>query len=104
MSCDGLGNGGVQAVIMLIVRNLKMDFAFDIVVSMEDTGYYTEEFLKQGKIFCIPLNNRTTKWKRRISEYLWPFKLYSGIKKFLRTMVLMMLYIVIIISMRVYAC
>lgn len=31
VSCEGLGNGGVQAVIMSIVRNLHKEYLFDIL-------------------------------------------------------------------------
>lgn len=55
VSCNGLTNGGVQQVIMNIVRNLSDDFIFDILVFTKEKEYFDDEFLSYGgKIFRIP--------------------------------------------------
>lgn len=48
--CDGFENGGIQAVIMSIVRTLSNEIQFDAIVFNEGNQYYTDEFLKHGKI------------------------------------------------------
>ena len=55
VSCNGLTNGGVQQVIMSIVRNLYKEYHFDILVFTKEKEYYDEEFLSYGgRIFRIP--------------------------------------------------
>lgn len=55
VSCGGLGNGGVQAIMMGIVRSLSNDFVFDILVFTSETRFYDKEFLSYGgKIIRIP--------------------------------------------------
>ena len=44
VSCEGLGNGGVQAVIMSIVRNLKNKYIFDILLFTDERRFYDNEF------------------------------------------------------------
>lgn len=55
VSCNGLTNGGVQQVIMSIVRNLASELTFDILVFTDEEEYYDKEFLSYGgKIFRLP--------------------------------------------------
>ena len=49
-----LNIGGVQDVIMHLVRGLKEKISFDIIVTNSRKGVYDEEFLEQGEIFVIP--------------------------------------------------
>lgn len=50
---NALEIGGVQNVMMSIVRNLHEKVDFDIVVTNKKQGYYDEEFLRYGKIHII---------------------------------------------------
>lgn len=45
--------GGVQDVIMQLIRKLGKSVSFDVVVTKEAPGYYDNEVLKQGKIYKI---------------------------------------------------
>lgn len=47
---DGLENGGIQAVIMSIVRNLHTKYEFHCVVFSEGDQYYSDEFRAYGVI------------------------------------------------------
>lgn len=48
VSCNGLGNGGVQHVIMNIVSELKDEFIFDILVFNNGPEFFDEQFLSYG--------------------------------------------------------
>jgi len=50
---NNLSVGGVQEVIMSIVRLLKDEFVFDIILSNDTPGFFDEEFKKQGSIFVL---------------------------------------------------
>lgn len=47
---NALDIGGVQNVVMCMVRQLRASIDFDIVVTNKKKGYYDEEFLSYGKI------------------------------------------------------
>ncbi len=42
----GLSHGGVQSVIMSIVRELSDKYIFDILVNVSQKQYFDDEFLK----------------------------------------------------------
>lgn len=50
VSNDGFENGGIQAVIMSIVRNLYTEYEFHCVVFSDGDQYYSNEFRRYGKI------------------------------------------------------
>ena len=50
---NALDIGGVQDVVMSMVRELHSKIDFDIVVSSAKKGYYDEEFLSYGKIYVF---------------------------------------------------
>lgn len=55
VSCNGLTKGGVQQVMMNIVRNLNKEYRFDMLIFTNEKEYYQEEFLSYGgEIFRIP--------------------------------------------------
>lgn len=54
VSCEGLGNGGVQAVMMGIVRELKPYCHFDMLLFTSERRYYDDDFESIGNIFRIP--------------------------------------------------
>lgn len=54
VSCEGLGNGGVQAIIMGIVKNIT-NTQFDIILFTNEKRFYEDEFTSSGgKIFRLP--------------------------------------------------
>lgn len=48
VSCEGLGNGSVQNVIMNIVRNLNNKYLIDMLLFTNDRRYYDDEFERGG--------------------------------------------------------
>ncbi len=64
VSCNGLGNGGVQNVFMNIVRTLSGKYHFDVLLFTEEKRFYDDEFKKYGDIYRIPHK------KSRIDFYL----------------------------------
>lgn len=76
---NNLGIGGIQSVIMSIVRNLGDDFQFDIVVFNHEDTYYEDEFKKQGRIFTIPQATGPRTFRKRLDFYIRPFSLYKKI-------------------------
>ncbi len=84
ISCEGLGNGGVQHVMMDIVRHLSTDFHFDILLFTEEERYFDKEFKRYGSIFRLPHYNGSS-WLRSRLDYFIRFKrLYRGVKKVLQ--------------------
>ena len=70
VSCGGLGNGGVQAVMMNIVRKLHNKYQFDIILFTEEKRYYDDEFESYGgKIFRIKRYVGTNGILKRIDKY-----------------------------------
>lgn len=85
VSCDGLGNGGVQAVMMSIVRNLSCKYTFDILLFTNEKRYYDDEFLSYGgKIIREPKYEGSFKFRRKIDYYIRGPRLYHSVKKLLR--------------------
>lgn len=78
VSCEGLGNGGVQNVIMNIVREMSCKYDFDILLFTDEKRHYDEEFLKYGRIYRIP--NK----KSKIDYYIRFFRILIGTYKILK--------------------
>lgn len=75
--CDGFENGGIQAVIMSIVRTLNDKYDFDAISFSDGNQYYSEEFLKFGKIYHFKKytsNNIVTKVFIDFLEYHFLYK------------------------------
>ena len=84
VSCDGLGNGGVQSVIMSIVRNLHHDFIFDILLFTSETRYYDHEFETYGgKIIRIPKYEGKSRIRRKVDYYIRGKHVYQQTKQML---------------------
>lgn len=78
VSCEGLGNGGVQAVIMNICRNMP-EIQFDILLFTSERRYYDDEFeILGGKIFRVPNYEGFKKIRRKIDYYIRFFKIFTG--------------------------
>lgn len=82
VSCEGLGNGGVQSVMMSIVRNLHDEFSFDALLFTSEKRYYDEEFLSYGgKIIRIPNYEGKSRIRKRLDYYIRGYSLYKNAKK-----------------------
>lgn len=82
--CDGFENGGIQAVIMSIVKNLNEEYDFDAISFSDGSQYYTDEFLQYGKIYHFKRyapNNIITKFFKDFLEYRF---LYRQSKEFFK--------------------
>ncbi|MEJ6951737.1 glycosyltransferase [Natronospora cellulosivora (SeqCode)] len=84
VSCEGLGNGGVQAVIMNIVRFLKEDINFDILLFTDEERYYEDEFSKYGHIYRIPNYNGKSKIRRKLDYYIRFYRIFKGTYKIIK--------------------
>lgn len=84
VSCEGLGHGGVQAVMMNIVRNLCHEYIFDVLLFTSEKRYYDEEFLSYGgNIHRIPNYEGDSSFSKRADYYIRGFHLYREAKKLL---------------------
>ena len=82
VSCEGLGRGGVQAVMMDIVRNLRGEYNFDMLLFTDEVRYYDEEFLSYGgKILRVPFYEGGNRILRKLDYYIRGGRLYRGIYK-----------------------
>lgn len=85
VSCGGLGNGGVQAIIMGIVRGLSRQFTFDILLFTSESRFYDKEFLSYGgKIFRIPHYEGGNTLISEIDAYVRDFYIYKKTLQFLK--------------------
>lgn len=85
VSCEGLGKGGVQSVMMSIVRNLHLDYVFDMLLFTDEKRYYDEEFLSYGgRIFRIPHYNKNFFLRKKIDYYVRGKKIYKSVLKILK--------------------
>ena len=82
VSCEGLGKGGVQTVLMNIVRQLSHKYTFDIILFTDEKRYYEDEFESYGgKIIRIPFYEGSNKIRRRLDFCVRGNRLYRSIKK-----------------------
>lgn len=85
VSCEGLGNGGVQAIMMGIVRNLYTECHFDMLLFTSEKRYYDDEFLKYGgKIFRVPKYEGGNCLLHRADYYVRDFYTYREVNKILK--------------------
>ncbi len=77
-----LQHGGVQMVVMNIVRSLNKIYDFDILIFTEEKGPYDEEFLSYGgKIIRLNNYEGSSKFRKRLDLYIrWASNFYR-IKK-----------------------
>ncbi len=84
VSCGGLGNGGVQNIIMNICLNNK-DIYFDIILFTSEKRYYDDEFKRLGgKIFRIPNYEGKNKYRKKIDFYIRFFRIFFGTYKIIK--------------------
>lgn len=68
---EGLNKGGVQTVIMSIVRNLSHKYQFDIILFTKEERYYDKEFESYGgKLFRISFIKNRNRYARRLEKFL----------------------------------
>ena len=68
---EGLNKGGVQTVIMSLVRNLSSKYQFDIILFTKETRFYDQEFLSYGgRIFRISFFKSRNLYFRRCEKIL----------------------------------
>lgn len=83
VSCNGLGSGGVQRVIMNIVAELHEEYAFDVLVFTEGPDFYDDTFRTfGGTIYRIP--NKQFCFKKNIDSYIRGPRIFFGTLKILR--------------------
>ena len=86
VSCDGLGNGGIQSVIMNIVRNLHEKFIFDILLFTKEKRYYDDEFIKcGGQIYRIPKYGGKNRLIKKIDYYISGLYIYYHVKNIIKS-------------------
>lgn len=82
---EGLNKGGVQTVIMSIVRNLSHKYQFDIILFTNEERFYDEEFESYGgQIFRISFIKSRNKYARRFEKFLRKTLGFHLIKKIIR--------------------
>lgn len=84
IACSGLGNGGVQNVIMNTVRGLHNEYKFDIIIFNADFQYYREEFLKYGNIYIMPDYEKYKGLVNKADYYFRGYRVYKFVKKVLQ--------------------
>lgn len=85
VSCGGLGNGGVQAIMMGIVRNLSNQYLFDMMVFTNEKRHYDDEFLTYGgKIIRIPHYEGPNAFLKRVDILVRDAYIYPRVCKILR--------------------
>lgn len=85
VSCEGLGNGGVQAVMMSIVRNLHKEYLFDALLFTSEKRYYDDEFSSYGgQIYRIPRYEGTNRYRKKADYYIRGYRLHKRVEKLLK--------------------
>ena len=81
VSCDGLGNGGVQAVIMNIVRKLYKEYTFDALLFTGEKRFFDDEFESYGgKIHRIPRYDGSNFIRSKADYYIRGRRLFEETK------------------------
>ncbi|MCI8403199.1 MAG: glycosyltransferase family 1 protein [Lachnospiraceae bacterium] len=83
VSCEGLGNGGVQSVMINIIRNLKNEMHFDMLLFTSEHRYYDDEFEQYGRIFRIPKYEGRNRIRSRLDYYIRYNRIYRRTKDIL---------------------
>lgn len=85
VSCDGLGNGGVQAVMMGIVRALHGEYQFDILLFTSEERHYDKEFLSYGgRIYRVPRYEGKNQLRKKLDYYIRGKRVHDSVKKILK--------------------
>lgn len=84
ISGNGLGNGGMQAVMMSIIRSLSEKYQFDVLTFSDDDNFYREEIEKQGNVFCIKYDFKATGIRSYIEMFMQSWRDYFGVKEIIK--------------------
>ena len=83
VSCNGLGIGGVPRVMLNIVRELRGECDFDLLVFTKGPDFYDDVFQSMGcRIFRIPRKDRFFRWN--VDMYLRGPRVFWGTLGILR--------------------
>ena len=86
VSCEGLGRGGVQSIMMSIVRNMSNEYVFDILLFTNDKRYYDDEFVTfGGNIIRIPHYSGNNYFRRKIDYYVRGFIIKKKFARIIKT-------------------
>lgn len=78
---NNLDLGGIQNVIMNIVRNLSTEFIFDVVCFKDQVGYFDDEFTSYGgKIFRLNRGKKKNSIAARFDYYLRGHRIVSALE------------------------
>lgn len=84
VSYEGLGNGGIQSVIMSICRGI-CDSKFDILLFTSEKRYYDDEFEELGgKIFRIPHYEKSNVLIKKLDYYIRFLRIFIGTYKLIK--------------------
>lgn len=84
VSCGGLGNGGVQKVIMNICENIP-NIKFDIILFTKYERFYDKKFLQMGgNIFRIPHYEGKNKIIKKIDYFIRFPRIFNGVYRVLK--------------------
>lgn len=84
ISGNGLGNGGMQAVFMSIIRTLGDRYQFDVLIFSDEDNYYKKEIEQQGKIFCIKYDFKATGLHSYVEMLKQSWNCYFELKKIIK--------------------
>jgi len=85
VSCEGLGKGGVQSIIMGIVEYLP-NIDFDILLFTKEKRFYDSKFLNNGgEIFRIPSYDGNFSFFKKLDYYFRFLRIFLGVYKILKT-------------------
>ena len=77
VASGGLDKSGVPSVIMTIVRQLRQEYAFDILLSARNVGYFEQEFLDcGGRIFRYKKKRFPIGALNTLADFFRPVSLY----------------------------
>ena len=83
---SGLANGGVESVIMNLIRSLHTFYTFDILVYTEKKQYHDEEFLSYGgEIIRFPLYPAGSLIRKRLDYYFGAVPLFLFCARLFKT-------------------
>lgn len=75
-----LGIGGIQGIIMTIIRNLSSEYDMDIVLFSNEEGYYDDEFERYGRIFRCPHYEGKSLLLKKLDKYTRYNRIKSDVK------------------------
>ena len=82
--CNDFKNGGIQAVIMSIVKSLNNKYDFDAISFSDGKQYHSDEFLKYGTIFHFKKFKAKNIISRLFVDIFEYYYLYFQSKKFFK--------------------